>query len=438
MRSLATRLPFTIRVYRTATALLEPAGAALLLWRRRAGKEDPTRLAERRGYPGFTRPEGRLIWLHGASVGETTALTPLIAALIARGLNVLVTSGTLTSANLLRRRLPPHAIHQFLPLDVPRYMRRFLDHWQPEIGLICESEIWPNMIIEAHRRDIPLVMVNGRMSERSFRRWGRMPETARAMISGFEICLAQSQADGARLAELGAPRVNIAGNLKFDVAPPPADPNAMAILDGLVAGRPLWVAASTHPGEDEQVVDVHLRLREALPGLLTIIVPRHPARGVEIERMVKDQGLSVGRRAQGLSPDSAVEVYIADTLGEIGLFFRLASVVFMGATLVPNGGHNPIEPAKLGAAIVHGPHVANAAEVFAALDAAGGALMVKDSEALARVVYYWLSDPRAARDAARAASTTVEDMAGAVPRTMQAIEPLLLRAALDRQTRTRT
>ena len=431
MRSLSGSLPFALRLYRTATALLEPAGAAMLAFRRSRGKEDATRIAERRGYPGINRPEGRLVWLHGASVGETVALMPLVSKLLARGLNVLVTSGTVTSANLLARRLPAPAIHQYLPLDVPRYMRRFLDYWRPEIGLICESEIWPNLMIEAHRRNIPLVMVNGRMSARSFARWRKMPTAARAMVSGFEMCLAQSRGDGERLAQLGASRVSIAGNLKFDVPPPPADPSALAMLDGLVAGRPLWLAASTHPGEDEQIVDVHLRLRDSLPGLLTIIVPRHPARGTEIERMVQDSGLSVGRRAAGLSPDSAIEVYVADTLGETGLFFRLAPVVFMGATLVPNGGHNPIEPAKLGAAIVHGPHVANAEDVFAALDASGGAVMARDSEALARVVYYWLSDPRAAREAARAASITVEDLGGALQRTMQAIEPLLMRASMN-------
>lgn len=424
-------IPTPLRIYRAATAILEPAGAAMLAWRRRQGKEDATRIAERRGYPGIARPDGRLVWLHGASVGETTALTPLVSRLVSRDLNVLVTSGTVTSANLLARRLPAHAIHQFLPLDVPRYMRRFLDYWRPEIGLLCESEIWPNMMIEAHRRDIPLVMVNGRMSERSFARWQKMPAAAKAVMSGFEMCLAQSRGDGERLAQLGAPRVSIAGNLKFDVPPPPADPSALAILDGLVAGRPLWLAASTHPGEDEQIVAVHRRLRDSLPGLLTIIVPRHPARGSEIERMVQDHGLSVGRRAAGLSPDSAIEVYIADTLGETGLFFRLASVVFMGATLVPNGGHNPIEPAKLGAAIAHGPHVANAEDVFAALDASGGAVMVKDADALARVVYYWLSDPKAAREASRAASVTVEELGGAIQQTMQAIEPLLLRASMN-------
>lgn len=431
MKTLAGSLPVVLRLYRTATALLEPAGAAMLVWRRGRGKEDATRMAERRGYPGVNRPEGRLVWLHGASVGETVALMPLVARLLARGLNVLVTSGTVTSANLLARRLPAPAIHQFLPLDVPRYMRRFLDYWRPEIGLICESEIWPNLMIEAHRRDIPLVMVNGRMSARSFARWAKAPQAARAMMGGFEMCLAQSRGDGERLARLGATRVSIAGNLKFDVPPPPGDPSALAMLDGLVAGRPVWLAASTHPGEDEQIVDVHMRLRDSLPGLLTIIVPRHPARGTEIERMVQDAGLNVGRRAAGLSPDSAIEVYIADTLGETGLFFRLAPVVFMGATLVPNGGHNPIEPAKLGAAIAHGPHVANAEDVYAALDASGGAVMVNDSEALARVVYYWLSDTRAAREAARAASITVEDLGGALQRTMQAIEPLLLRASMN-------
>lgn len=430
MKKHARSLPLSLRLYRGTAALLEPVAAGLLVWRRGRGKEDATRMAERRGYPGVNRPAGRLIWLHGASVGETMALTPLVARLQARGLNVLVTSGTVTSANLLARRLPAQVIHQYLPLDVPRYMRRFLDYWRPEIGLICESEIWPNLMIEAGRRDIPLVMVNGRMSERSHGRWSRMPRAARALMAGFEICLAQSRGDGQRLSDLGAPRVSLVGNLKFDVPPPPAAASTLAMLDGLVAGRPLWLAASTHPGEEEQILDVHARLRASLPGLLTIIVPRHPARGMEIERMAQDRGFGAGRRAAGLDPDSAIEVYVADTLGETGLFFRLASVVFMGATLVPNGGHNPIEPAKLGAAIVHGPHVANASDVFAALDESGGAVAIENEEGLARVVYYWLSDPKAARQAARAASITVEELGGALHRTLQAIEPLLMRASM--------
>ncbi len=420
--------------YRLLSTLLEPAAAGLLLWRRRRGKEDPARLAERRGYAGVHRPEQTLIWLHGASVGETVTLLPLIDRLQRRGLAVLVTSGTVTSAKLLAARLPAGVIHQYLPLDVPRYMRRFLAYWRPALGLICESEIWPNLVIESRRRDIPLVMVNARMSERSFARWYRLPLTARYLLSSFEACLAQSQGDGQRLAQLGAPRVSIAGNLKFDVPAPPADANMLAILDGLAAGRPIWVAASTHPGEEELVMSAHLGLRAHLPKLLTIVVPRHPQRGAEIEELAEANGIAVARRATGAMPEPGVELYIADTMNELGLFYRMTQVAFLGGSLVPMiGGHNPIEPAKLGCALLHGPHVHNNSDIFAAFDESGGARSVADADELARGVHAWLTDTAAARRAARAAGQTSAQLGGALNRTIQAIEPLLLRVALGQR-----
>jgi 3-deoxy-D-manno-octulosonic-acid transferase len=425
---------FLLSSYRTATALLEPAAAGLLLWRRKRGKEDPARFAERRGYPGVTRPDRTLVWVHGASVGETVTLLPLIERLQRRGLVVLVTSGTVTSARLLAARLPPGAIHQYLPLDVPRYMRRFLDYWRPALGLICESEIWPNMVIEARRRDIPLVLVNARMSERSFRRWYKLPKASRYLLSSFESCLAQSQGDGERLAQLGAPRVGIAGNLKFDVPAPPADPNTLAILDGLTSGRPIWIAASTHPGEDELVISAHLGIKPHLPKLLTIIAPRHPQRGGGIEDLARANGVAVARRAAGEMPERDVDLYVADTVNELGLLYRLSQVAFLGGSLVPQiGGHNPIEPAKLGCALLHGPLVHNNAEIFAAFDQGGGAREVADVQALAGAAHRWLSEPASARQAARAAGQTATQLGGALNRTMQTIEPMLMRVALGQR-----
>ncbi|MBA4270166.1 MAG: 3-deoxy-D-manno-octulosonic acid transferase [Methylobacterium sp.] len=420
--------------YRLLTGLLEPAAAGLLLWRRRRGKEDPTRLAERRGYPGVRRPDRPLVWLHGASVGETVTLLPLVARLQKRGLTVLVTSGTVTSATLLAARLPAGVIHQYLPLDVPRYMRRFLDYWRPSLGLICESEIWPNLLVEARRREVPLVLVNARMSERSFARWYKAPRTSRFLLSCFESCLAQSQGDAERLAQLGAPRVSVAGNLKFDVPAPPADADTLAILDGLTTGRPVWVAASTHPGEEEQVIAAHLAIKPYLPNLLTIIAPRHPQRGVEIEALAEANGIALARRGAGQMPEREAELYIADTVNELGLFYRLSQVAYLGGSLVPMiGGHNPIEPAKLGCALLHGPFVHNNAEIFAAFDAGGGAREVADAQGLAGAVHRWLSDPASARQAARAAAQTSAELGGALNRTIQALEPLLMRMALGQR-----
>lgn len=423
-------LPFLVKTYRAATAVLEPAVVGLLYWRQRKGREDRTRLGERQGYPSRARPKGHLIWVHGASIGETLSLLPVVERLTQRGVAVLVTSGTKTSASLIARRLPPGAVHQFVPVDVPRYVRRFLDHWQPDLALVAESEIWPNTVMALDQRHIPLVLVNGRMSDRSFRRWQKLPRIIGSLLERFALCLAQTSEDAERLARLGAPRVLVSGNLKFDSAPPPADPRVVAHLSGLLAGRPVWLAASTHPGEETAIVAVHRALTQHHPHLLTIIAPRHPHRGEEVAAIAERAGLRAGRRSQGMHPDRATDVYVADTVGEMGLFYRLANIVLMGGTLVPIGGHNPIEPAKLGAAILHGPHVNSATEIYAAIDQARGALMVKDSATLARAVSQLLANPALTRDMARAAADAVQALGGAVDRTMQSIEPFIVQAKL--------
>lgn len=424
------RVPLLFKTYRHATAVLEPAVLGFLLWRQRKGREDRTRFGERQGHPSRQRPKGHLIWVHGASIGETLSLLPVVERLTQRGLAVLVTSGTRTSASLIARRLPPGAVHQFVPVDVPRYVRRFLDHWQPDLALIAESEIWPNMVMALDERHIPLVMVNGRMSDRSFQRWQKLPGIIKSLLERFALCLAQTQDDAERLARLGAPRVVMTGNLKFDAAPPPADPRVVAHLSGLIAGRPVWLAASTHAGEEGVIVAVHRALAKRHPHLLTIIAPRHPHRGPEVAAVAAQAGLRASRRSEGIHPDRATDVYVADTVGEMGLFYRLSPIVVMGGSLVAHGGQNPIEPAKLGAAILHGPHVHNFEEVYTAIDLARGALMVKDSTALARAVSELLTNTALTRDMARAAGEAVQTLGGAVDRTMQSIEPFIVQAKL--------
>ncbi|MBZ6076083.1 3-deoxy-D-manno-octulosonic acid transferase [Microvirga puerhi] len=424
------RLPILIRTYHAMTTVLEPAVIGLLYWRQRKGREDKTRLGERRGYPSRQRPKGHLVWVHGASNGETLSLMPVVERLTQRGLSVLVTSGTKTSAALIARRLPPGAVHQYVPLDVPRYIRRFLKHWQPDLALVAESEIWPNTVVALDQRRIPLVMVNGRMSDRSYQRWQKLPRNIKALLERFALCLAQTTEDAERLARLGAPRVFVTGNLKFDAPPPPADPRAVAHLSGLVAGRPVWLAASTHPGEESIALAVHRALAQRHPNLLTIVVPRHPQRGPEIATLATQAGLRASRRSQGMVPDRATDVYIVDTIGEMGLFYRLSPVVLMGGTLTPIGGHNPIEPAKLGSAILHGPHIHNAEEIYAAIDKARGALLVKDNAALARAVSELLSNAALTRRMARAAADAVQALGGAVDRTIQSVEPFIVQAKL--------
>jgi 3-deoxy-D-manno-octulosonic-acid transferase len=424
------RRPWQISLYRLGMRLATPAAGFVLRHRLKRGKEDPARLPERMGRPSRPRPQGRLVWLHGASVGETVTLTPIVSRLIDKGLTVLVTSGTVTSARVMAERLPVGAIHQFIPLDSPRFMRKFLKHWRPELGLVAESELWPNMLIEARKLDIPMMLLNGRMSDRSHARWSRQPAAARLLLQHFDVVLAQALPDAERFQRLGAPRVVLAGNLKYDVAPPPADPAMLALLDGALAGRPVWIAASTHPGEDEIVIDAHTRIAARLPGLVTIIAPRHPQRGPDIEALARGMGVSAGCRSAGLAPDRAIDLSVADTVGELGLFYRLCPIAFLGGSLVEHGGQNPIEPAKLQAAIVHGPHTHNFTDVYSLLDESGGAVKVTDAGALAGQVHAWLKDGAAARAVGRMAQAQVMGLGGVADRTMAAIEPLLARGAL--------
>ena len=424
------RNPWQLRAYRALTRLVQPAAGLILSHRLKRGKEDPARLGERKGRPGLKRPDGPLVWVHGASVGETVSMTPIVERLLAAGYHILVTSGTVTSARVMAERLPAAAIHQFIPLDTPGFMRRFLRHWRPQVGLIAESELWPNMIVEAGKADVPLMLLNGRMSERSYARWLKQPAMACALLSRFDVVMAQSQLDGERYAGLGAPRIALGGNLKYDAPAPPANPAVLAMIEGVTAGRPIWIAASTHPGEDEMIIDAHRRVAKRLPRLLTIIAPRHPARGPEIESLARDQGVPSGCRSAGLLPDRAIDVYVADTVGELGLFYRLAPVAFLGGSLVPHGGQNPIEPAKLGAAIIHGPHVHNFTDVYASLDLARGAVKVPDTGALAGQLLHWLNHAQAARAAGREAMQVVAGLSGAADKVMQALDPLLARANL--------
>ena len=363
-------LPLALRVYRWGCALGSPVASQLLMRRLKRGKEHPERLPERLGQPSTTRPKGPLVWVHGASVGEMLAAVGLIERLRARHFAVLVTSGTVTSAALAEQRLPDGVLHQFVPLDAPRFVQRFLEHWRPGLALFVESDLWPNLICSCAERRIPMIVINGRLSERSFNRWRRVPGVIAALLHRFDLCLAQSVADAERYAKLGAPRVSATGNLKLDVPTLPADEGALDRLKQIVGKRPVVVAASTHPGEEAAIIAAHCQLRAKFPTLLTIVVPRHPERGKSIAEIAKAAGLVVALRSHRAQPMPDIGVYIADTLGELGLMYRLATVVFMGGSLASHGGQNPIEAIRLGAAIVHGPHVWNFAEIYAALDAA--------------------------------------------------------------------
>lgn len=426
----APPLTLPLRAYRAGLRLGEPAVAGLLAWRARRGKEDPRRLPERRGLPGRARPVGPLVWMHGASVGEVLSLVGLVEGMIARGFSVLVTTGTRTAAELIGTRLPAGAVHQYMPLDAPRWVGRFLDHWQPDLALVAESEIWPNVILGLHDRDIPLILVNGRMSERSLRGWERSPRTAAALLARIAVCLAQTQDDAARFARLGAPRVSVAGNLKYDAAVPPADRQQLAYLGEMISTRPVWIAASTHPGEEAAAVSAHAALKARFPDLLTLIAPRHPARGADAAARAAEAGLRSARRSAGGRPHPGIDVYVADTVGELGLFYRLSPVAFLGGSLVTRGGQNPIEPLRLDAAVLHGPHIQNFAEVYRALDAAGGALAVSDGGELAASLGDLLAEPARARAVAEAGQRALAPFEGAVTRTLAVLDPFVAQMKL--------
>lgn len=428
---MSERLPLTLRTYRRLANMATPLLPMLQSYRLRNGKEQKGRLRERRGEPGFERPDGSLVWFHAASVGEMLAVVPVVEHVLDSGFSALVTSGTVTSAQLAQWRLPPETIHQFVPMDAPRYVARFLDHWQPDLALFAESDLWPNLIAAAVERNVPMILINGRMSDRSYARWRRMPKTIGAVLHHFDLCLVQSVSDAERYGVLGAPRVSTTGNLKLDVPAPPADDDALAAMQACVQGRPVIAAASTHPGEEAFLIEAHLALRQTFPGLLTVVAPRHPERGAGILQIAGAVGLNAVARSHGYLPDRGTDVYVADTIGELGLIYRIAPIVFMGGSLVRHGGQNPIEPAKLGAAILHGPHVWNFTEIYDALDRADGAAEVSDAGKLQSHIGAWLTDAPARRAAADAALATVEGLAGARGRTLAALEPYLMTLRLQ-------
>ena len=424
-------LPLALRAYQLGSALGTPIALQLLMRRQKRGKEHPERLKERLGQASIPRPKGPLIWVHGASVGEMLAAVSLIERLRAQNFAVLVTSGTVTSAALAEQRLPNGVLHQFIPLDAPRFVRRFLDHWRPGLALFIESDLWPNLICSCARRKIPMIIVNGRISERSFKRWRRVPRVIAALLNRFDLCLAQSATDAERYTKLGAPRVTATGNLKLDVPAPPADEATLRRLRDTIGKRPVLIAASTHAGEEAVVIGAHRRLLAKFPALLTIIVPRHPARGEAIAADAKAAGLAVALRSRRAQPMPDIGVYIADTLGELGLMYRLAPIVFMGGSLASHGGQNPIEAIRLGAAIIHGPHVWNFAEIYATLDAARGAQAITDEAALAARLSAWLADPAACQAATEAATATIKKLEGALDRTWAALDPYLIQLRLE-------
>ena len=413
------------RLYRGLTTLGAPVISLYLERRKTRGKEDLLRFAERLGCPARPRPPGVLVWIHAASVGESLSMLPLVERLCARNAKVLLTTGTVTSARLMEERLPQGAFHQYVPVDRMAYVRSFLDHWRPDLALWAESEFWPNMLTESHGRGIPLVLVQGRVSPRSFKGWKRVPGFIRRILSCFTLCLGQTEGDVQRLKALGSRDTRCLGNLKHAAPPLPADLAELERLRQAVAGRPLWLAASTHPGEEILIGEVHRALEPRCPGLLTLIAPRHPQRGPEIAQELAGLGLSVSLRSQGALPQAETQVYLADTMGELGLFYRLCPIVFMGKSLAVGGGQNPFEPARIGAAILFGPAMENFPDMAPSMVAAGAAIQVNDADGLTSRLGDLLADPERTIGMARIAAAWAEAEAGVLDAVEGALAPIL-------------
>lgn len=416
-----------IAAYRTLTWLAQPSAALVLRYRERRGKEDPARRHERLGSPKVPRPDGVLAWIHAASVGEANAVLPLITALRRSrpDVSVVLTTGTVTSSAFVAGRKPEGVLHQYVPLDAPAFVARFLDHWRPAVAIFTEQEIWPNLVLESARRGIPLALVNARMSDRSFARWERRAGLARALFSRFSVIAAQNADLSDRFARLGAPFVIAAGNLKIDAPPLPVSASARDALEAALHGRPRVVAASTHPGEDEMIAEAHRRVAIAVSGLITILAPRHPERGAAIAESLAALGLKTARRSLGELPAADTDVYIADTIGELGLLYAIAPVSFIGGSLVPHGGQNPIEAVRLGSAVLTGPHWHNFTDAYRALIGQNAAVEVTEAASLAEALASLLKNPERLASQQRNAEHALDRLSGALQRTLDCLLPML-------------
>lgn len=419
-----------LTLYRATTFALGPLARPWLDARARAGKEDAARLGERFGEYVQARPAGRLMWFHAASVGESGVAIALIEALAARdtALSFLLTTGTRTSAELAAKRAPPRTTHAYAPVDRRDAVRKFLGHWRPDAGVFVESELWPNLILESKAAGVRMALVNARMSQKTLSRWQAWPAAANILLSPFDWISAADARTAETLARLRDASVAALGNLKLAAPAPSADAAALDALVAEIGARPVWLAASTHAGEDEIVLAAHTELRRQAPNALLIIAPRHPERGTSVASLASN----APRRSAG-QPIGGAPVYVADTLGELGLLYSAAPVALVAGSLLPTlKGHNPIEPAKIGAAILTGPHVESFQDVFDALFAAGGARRVNDASTLATAVAsLWreaaareaqVSAARAfAAQGADAFDATVTQLAGMIPAAASAV-----------------
>ncbi len=417
-------------LYKTLTFLSSPLLVLLLHWRVFKRKEDKLRLYERQGKASLTRPRGRLVWIHAASVGEAQSALILIQKLSKTNndLNFLVTSGTKTSAALMAKRLPDHAIHQYYPLDHPTWVRGFLSHWKPNLVLWMESEIWPNMLLTLKEQKIPAFLINARLSSNSFKRWSYFKKTAERILSTFAVILAQTKTDKERFNKLGSDNVNVTDNLKYSAATLPYEDTELKSLQTVIGNRPLWLYASTHDGEEIMAARIHEELKDIYPDVLTIIVPRHPERREEINKQIKVLGLKATLRSENhKKPDKNTDIYIADTLGELGLFYALSEIAVIGRSFSHDGGggHNPIEAAQLACAVITGPHIQYQTQLFSDMFNANAAIQVFSEQELFECIKLYLSDNQAKDMAIKNAHKFAKEKENIIFKVLDYIEPYI-------------
>ncbi len=417
----------SLNLYRIAQSALSPVISLYLGYRKIIGKEDVERFNERLGHVLTPRPGGGLLWAHAASVGEAVSIIPLLKMIEDKypHLHILVTTGTVTSAKLMQKKLPKEIVHQFVPVDMLGAVRRFLNHWRPDIALWVESELWPNLICETASSGCPIILVNARMSLNSLTKWKRYKSLAGRIFGCFAMCLAQSEEEAERFREAGVNNTFAIGNLKYESPPLPSDPEEMTRLVKMIGGRHTWAAASTSEGEEEIAGRIHEHLKKDVNDLLTIIVPRHPERGGEIKRMLSAKGLKVALRSDKDEITPETDIYLADTIGELGIFYRLTSIVFMGGSLVPHGGQNPLEPARLDCAIISGDNIKNFKEVYSEMAASDAVIMVENETQLLNDVEALMKNQDTVEKMVQNASMFVRSKSGILDKYMSALQPYL-------------
>lgn len=412
-------------LYTLLLCLLLPLVTLRQAWR---GRSEADGWVALRARFGFVEPvAGNPLWLHCVSVGETVAAEPLVAALRERGLPLLVSSTTFTGAARVRQRFGRRMPQRFLPFDLPGAVARFLDRVQPRALVILETELWPNLIAECRRRRIPVVLVNARLSARSARGYERVGKLASAMLADLSAIAAQAPADAERFAALGVAesKIRVTGNLKFDIGNDGVARDASRLLREQIGARPVWIAASTHQGEDEIILDAHRRLQRDRPDALLVLVPRHPERFDDVAALIARRGFSCARRSAGDVPDLSCPVLLGDTMGEMPLYYGVADVAFVGGSLVPVGGHNFLEPAALGLPLLTGPHCFNFQSIADDMLASAALLMVTDADGLGERVGELLGDANARTSQGGAARAYVEKNRGACARTLALLDSVL-------------